>query len=196
MQKEEKKRFEVNRGKKTDWEEANKIKPAFSPRFQTAAVTQDQRTWRDVSERYASSDVDVFQITRDTGVTRIFKTSDDLVAMMMKAEPYVRSDTPELRKRAAEILRDAVERFCKELLVRSRRSQGDLAAKITDYDGKTLGDLFPKAHPLLTDASHAGKLKTMERFLNPGKHDDSIPSKGELSCALGDLKKFKSDYLK
>jgi len=39
MQKEEKKRFEVNRGKKTDWEEANKIKPAFSPRFQTAAVT-------------------------------------------------------------------------------------------------------------------------------------------------------------
>ncbi len=163
---------------------------------QVILLTQDQRTWKDVSERYASKDVDVFQITRDTGVTTVVKTSDDLMAMMMKAEPYVRSDHPELRKRAAEVLRDAVERFCKEMLVKSRRVQGDGAARITDYDGRTLGDLFPKVHPLLKDASHAGKLKVMERFLNPGKHDDTVPSKGELTCALGDLKKLREDYLK
>ncbi len=163
---------------------------------QVILLTQDQRTWKDVSDRYASINVDVFQITRDTGVTTVAKTSDGLMAMMMKAEPYVRSEHPELRKKAAEVLRDAVERFCKELLVRSRRAQGDGSAKITDYDGKTLGDLFPKVYPLLTDVSHAGKLKVMERFLNPGKHDDAIPSKGELSCALGDLKKLREDYLR
>ena len=163
---------------------------------QVILLTQDQRTWKDVSERYASKDVDVFQITRDTGVTTVTKTSDGLTAMLTKAEPYVRSEHPEMRKRAAEILRDALERFCKELLVKNRREQGEAAAKITDYDGKTLGDLFPKVNPLLKDISHPGKLKFMEGALNPGKHDDTIPSKGNLSCALGDLKKFRADYLK
>ena len=163
---------------------------------QVILLTQDQRTWKDVSERYASANVDVFQITRDTGVTTVVKTSDGLIAMLAKAEPYVRSEHPEMRKRGAEVLRDALERFCKELLVKNRRDQGDRVAKITDYDGKTLGDLFPKVHPFLKDASHAGKLKHMEGVLNPGKHDDVIPSKGDLSCALGDLKKIRADYLK
>lgn len=163
---------------------------------QVILLTQDQRTWKDVSERYASEKVDVFQITRDTGVTIVTKTSDGLAAMLARAEPYARSDHPEMRKRGAEVLRDALERFCKEILVKNRRDQGDAAAKITDYDGKTLGDLFPKVNPLLNDASHAGKLKHMEGVLNPGKHDDVIPSKGDLSCALGDLKRIRTDYLK
>ncbi len=163
---------------------------------QIILLTQDQRTWKDISERYASNNVDVFQIMRDTGVTTVTKTSDGLAAMLAKAEPYVRSEHPEMRKRGAEILRDALERFCKELLVKILRDQGDGGAKITDYDGETLGKLFPRVHPLLTDASHAGKLKHMEGVLNPGKHDDSIPSKGDLSCALGDLKKIRAEYLK
>jgi energy-coupling factor transporter ATP-binding protein EcfA2 len=162
---------------------------------QVILLTQDQRTWKDVADLYASVEVDVFQITRDTGVTKVAKTSDDLLAMLAKAEPYVRNEHPELRKRAAEILRDAVERFCKEMLVKSQREQGDATAIITAFDGKTLGELFPKVYPLLKDASHAGKLKVMERVLNPGKHDDVVPSRGDLTCALGDLKKFRQDYL-
>ena len=162
---------------------------------QVLLLTQDQRTWQDVSNRYAHKDVDVFQITRDKGATVITKTSDGLAAMLLKAEPYVRGEHPEMRKRAAEILRDATERFCKELLVRERTRAGDSLAKITDYDRKTLGDLRPLVCGYLNDPSHPGKLLSIERALNPGKHDDQIPSRGDLVVSLGDLKHFKKTYL-
>jgi len=140
--------------------------------------------------------VDTFQLSKEISGTVALKSSDGLAVMLSRAEPFVSSENPEFRKMAAERLRDAGERFCKELLVKKRREAGDPAALITDYDGKTLGQLIPEVNPaLVMDSSHPGKLKTLEKHLNPGKHDDTPPSKGELQVALGDLKRFKKDYL-
>lgn len=163
---------------------------------QVIVITQDHKTWVDLNELYSHKNIDAFQLSKELAGTVALKSSDGLAVMLSRAEPFVSSESPEFRKMAAERLRDAGERFCKEFLTKKRRDGGDASALITDYDGKTLGQLIPLTHPhLVLDASHPGKLKTMEKHLNPGKHDDTPPSKGELQCALGDLKRFKKDYL-
>ena len=58
-----------------------------------------------------------------------------------------KSGNPELQKQAGEELRNAGERFCKELLVRDRWTRGHKDAALSDYDGKTLGELGPKVSP-------------------------------------------------
>ncbi len=103
---------------------------------------------------------------------------------------------PELRKQAGEELRNAGERFCKELLVRDRRTRGHKDAALSDYDGKTLGELGPKVDPLLAkDPSHSDRLHAFRDNLNPAKHDDGIPDGDTLKVALGDLKHLKQVYL-
>ena len=172
------------------------IEELLAKGVQVMVITQDHKTWVDMNELYSHKNIDTFQLSKELAGTVALKSSDGLAVMLSRAEPFVSSDSPEFRKMAAERLRDAGERFCKELLTKRRRDGGDGSALITDYDGKTLGQLIPLTHPhLVIDASHPGKLKTMEKHLNPGKHDDTPPSKGELQCALGDLKRFKKDYL-
>ncbi|MEE9159174.1 MAG: ATP-binding protein, partial [Gammaproteobacteria bacterium] len=103
---------------------------------------------------------------------------------------------PELRKQAGEELRNAGERFCKELLVRDRWTRGHKDAALSDYDGKTLGELGPKVEPLLAkDPSHSDRLHAFRDNLNPAKHDDGIPDGDTLKVALGDLKHLKQVYL-
>jgi len=172
------------------------IEDLLAKAVQVIVITQDHKTWVDMNELYGHKNVDTFQLSKEISGTVALKSSDGLAVMLSRAEPFVSSESPEFRKMAAERLRDAGERFCKELLVKKRREAGDPAAFITDYDGKTLGQLIPEVNPaLVMDSSHPGKIKTLEKHLNPGKHDDTPPSKGELQVALGDLKRFKKDYL-
>jgi hypothetical protein len=102
-----------------------------------------------------------------------------------------------LRKQGGEVIRDAAERFCKEMLVRTRRATGNAVASLNDYGGKTLGQLGPQVEPLLTnDPSHPSKLRAIGGAVNPAKHDDAVPAAGVLKVALGDLKGLKKEYLK
>ena len=108
----------------------------------------------------------------------------------------MRNAHPTIRKQAGEDLRDAAERFCKEMLVKHRREKGEKTAVISDYDGKNLGWLSPRVEPLLLqDPSHPGKLKAIAAAVNPAKHDDNIPSQGELTVAPGNLTQFVTEYV-
>ena len=166
--------------------------------IQTVVLTQDRKTWKDMEQRYLHKNIDMFQLTltdRADG-TAVINTGDDLATMLARAEVLARGDHIELRKQAGEILRDAAERFCKEMLVRDRWVKGDSRAALSDYDGRNLGQLEPKVEPLLTaDSSHPGKLRTMGSQLNPAKHDDDTPDRGTINVALGDLKFLKKQYL-
>ena len=71
-------------------------------------------------------------------------------AMLARAQVLARGGHAELRKQAGESLRNAAERFCKEMLVRDRWTKYDKGAALSDYDGKNLGQLEPKVEPLLT----------------------------------------------
>ena len=101
---------------------------------------------------------------------------------------------PEHRRRAAEEIRNAAERFCKHLLVNDRRATGDTKAVLTDYDWD-LGKLITEVIPLLQDPADRGKLQMIRQNTNPGKHDDDTPSSGDLRVALGDLARLKKVHL-
>ncbi|GIV04286.1 MAG: hypothetical protein KatS3mg015_3116 [Fimbriimonadales bacterium] len=167
--------------------------------IQVVLLTHDQSTWRDVQERYRHLDLDSFIVKLDdpAGGARIESLSDDLDALLERAAPYVSNQDPHIRDIGARRLRDGAERFCKLILVDHRRSQGDHAAAISDYDGKNLGWLIPRVEPLLVkDASHPGKLRTVSRWLNPASHDHEIPPPGALKQCLGDLRTLRKEYLK
>lgn len=165
---------------------------------QVIVLTQDQKTWKDLEHRYLHENIIMFQmaLTNPADGTAVTNTGDDLMAMLARAEVLARGGHPELRKQAGESLRNAAERFCKEMLVRDRWTKHDKSAALSDYDGKNLGQLEPKVEPLLTvDASHPGKLRSIGNQLNPAKHDDNTPDHGTIEVALGDLKFLKKQYL-
>lgn len=164
--------------------------------YQVLVLTQDQDIQRDLNNLYAHRNIDSFEIVMRNPAhgTEIDKKSDSLSAMLARAKPYLRNVDKTIRKQAAERLRDAAERFCKEIAVRAARKSGNTTACLTDYDGKNLCQLIPEAEPYLTDPAHSGKLKTIATNLNPGKHDDSVPNKETLVHAFGELTRFQKDY--
>ena len=165
---------------------------------QTIVLTQDQKTWKDLEHRYLHANIDMFQmaLTDPADGTAVTNTGDDLTTMLTRVGVLARGGHAELRKQAGESLRNAAERFCKEMLVRDRWTKHDKGAALSDYDGKNLGQLEPKVEPLLTaDPSHPGKLRSIGSQLNPAKHDDNTPDHGTIAVALGDLKFLKKQYL-
>ena len=177
---------------------ANVLEELIGAGIQIVVLTQDQKTWRDLEQRYLHANIDMFQIALTDPVdgTAVTNTGYDLKAMLARAEVLARGGHAELRKQAGEALRDAAERFCKEMLVRDRWSKGDKVAALSDYDGKNLAQLRPQVEPLLVaDPSHPGKLRSIGSQLNPAKHDDDMPDRGTIKVALGDLKFFKKQYL-
>ena len=122
------------------------------------------------------------------------KVWDSLDNMLRRAERFAGSSNQEMRKTGSRLLRDAAERFCKELIVRQRRERGDQCS-ITDYDGKSLSDLAPKVRRHLTVPEHIGKFDDLTRALSPGSHDDQVPPGSELRVALGNLRRFCKDYV-
>jgi AAA domain len=165
---------------------------------QVVILTQDQKSWKDLEHRYLHANIDMFQmaLVDPAEGTTVTNTGDDLAAMIARAAVLARGGHADLRKQAGELLRNAAERFCKEMLVRDRWAKGDRQAAISDYDGKNLGQLSPQVEPLLAaDPSHPGKLRSVGNELNPAKHDDGIPDQGTLNVALGDLRYLKKQYL-
>ena len=164
---------------------------------QVIIFTQDYKIWKDMTNLYAHLDIDTFQIIIESAKdgVRIEKASDNFSAILAKARPYVRNRRPEIRKDAGKKLREAAERFCKELAVKQRRLTGEATAQLSDYDGKNLGELILVIEPYLTEPSHPGKLNTIRDRLNPSSHDDAPPDTGLITAAYGDLVKFKKDYL-
>jgi hypothetical protein len=55
-----------------------------------------------------------------------------LATLLALAQPFINSQDGEQRKNGATKLRQAIERFSKELLVRSRHAQGEQLAMITE----------------------------------------------------------------
>jgi hypothetical protein len=165
---------------------------------QVILLTQDPKTHKDLTERYLHVAIDTFQINfaNPADGTSVVNGADDLGTLLAKADVLIRGGHPDLHKQGGEVLRDAAERFCKEVLVKDRRAKGQRAAAISDYDGKTLGEIGPKVEPLMTsDASHLGKLRTIGGKLNPANHDDDIPGAGTLKVAPGDLRTLRKMYL-
>jgi hypothetical protein len=166
--------------------------------IQIIVVTQDHSSWKDIGHRWTHRGAAQFQMVRENPLigTEIRSQSDALTTLLAQARPFINSQDGEQRKNGATKLRQGIERFCKELLVRSRHALGDHLAMITDYDGQNFGNFSASAQALLTkDPSHPGKLVAAHTYVTPGPHDDTPPSTGQLKMAAGDLNFLKKQYL-
>ncbi|MGY3695040.1 hypothetical protein ACVIGA_005120 [Bradyrhizobium sp. USDA 3240] len=166
--------------------------------IQVIVLTQDYSTWKDIGHRWHHRGAAQFQLVRDNAVagTEVRSQDDDLATMLVQAQPFILSQDANQRQEGAARLRRAIERFCKELLVKSRHVNGDNTAMISEYDGKNYGDFSAQALALLTqDPAHKGKLTAAYNYVTPGPHDDTPPSSTQLKVAAGDLKRLKKDYL-
>lgn len=177
---------------------ASVIEALLDAGIQIIVLTQDYSTWKDIGHRWRHRSAAQFQLVRDNAVagTEVRSQDDDLATMLAQAKPFILSQDSDQRKEGATRLRRAIERFCKELLVKSRHANGDNTAMISHYDGKNYGDFSAQALALLTqDPAHKGKLTAAYNYVTPGPHDDTPPSNSQLKQALGDLKGLKKDYL-
>lgn len=165
---------------------------------QVIILTYSQKTWTEIQNRYDNGRSEAFQLHLDDPMvgTMILKSADTLTAMLKTCEPYTKSSTLEHRKNGCQKIRDCAERFCKDLLVRKRREEGDQNAMLSEYTGQrgTLGHLIPLVVPYL-GSDEPGKLNAIRENTNPGNHDDEVPSKEALRVYVGDLKALKQKYL-
>lgn len=89
---------------------------------QVIILTQDRKSWKDLEHRYLYKNIDMFQmaLTDPADGTTATNTGDDLMAMLARIDVLARGGHAELRKQAGELLRNAAERFCKEILGQRR----------------------------------------------------------------------------
>jgi hypothetical protein len=161
--------------------------------IQVILMTQDHGIRTSVSNRYGHLDVACFQVglSQPRVGAEVTKTSDALAAMLLRVQPFLGSPTEETRRTAAQHLRIAAERFCKEALVRQARADGKATTMLADFGGN-LGDLIPLV--IYKDPSDMGKLKVIADFMNPGNHDDKAPSAEQIKVAHGNLTKLRKSY--
>lgn len=165
---------------------------------QVIVITQDHQTWKDLEIRYRHLGIANAQLFIDnpTAGTVIENTSDALLAKISRGTSLARGGHPDSRKECGIQLRDAGERFCKEMLVSERHVKGEAVAAIADYDGKVLEWLCPRVEPLLVrDPSHPGKLEAFKNAVNRACHDNAPPSTGEMTQACGEIRYLVKEYL-
>ncbi len=175
---------------------ARHVVEALTADVHVLVTTHDDTLQLLLCDYYRHLPLDVFACTLDSPAdgTSVRKTSEQLETLLERAKPYIGSQDSEIRKMGAGRLRDAAERLCKEIVVKSRRARGT-ESSILDFAGANLSVLVPATTPYLTDASHSGKLNAIARILNPGAHDDAPPSVQDLGVSMGDLKYLKQQYL-
>lgn len=167
--------------------------------MQVVVLTQDHSTWEELETRYRHVGISTAQlfVEAPSDGTVIENTSDALIAKLNRAKSLARGGHPDLRKECGIQLRDAGERFCKELLIEHRRANGENAASLSDYDGKTLEWLAPHIDPLLgRDPSHPGKFGVFKATVNRACHDNSPPGPAEMTQAHGEIRHLVKDYLR
>src|SRR5256885_13821596 len=108
--------------------------------MQVIVLTQDHDTWEELETRYRYIGISTAQLYVDTPAegTIIENTSDALLAKLNRAKSLARGGHPDLRKECGIQLRDAGERFCKEMLVIDRRQKGDSGGALKGSAGETL----------------------------------------------------------
>jgi hypothetical protein len=166
--------------------------------IQVIILTQDHDTWEELETRYRHLSISTAQLFIESPAegSVIENTSDALLAKISRARSLARGGHPDSRKECGVQLRDAGERFSKEMLIRARRKSGDTAASLTDYDGKTLEWLCPRVDPLLDhDPSHPGKLEAFKRTVNNACHDNAPPGTAAMTSACGEISFLQKEYL-
>lgn len=116
---------------------------------------------------------------------------------MLEAEDSLNAPTAKGRRSAYNTYRSAAERLAKQVIATGRTDEG-VATTIDDVENeaKVLGDLAPLVKGYALSPSEKGNWTTFAKILNPGSHDDQVPSTTELRVVRGNLRNIVKAHQK
>jgi hypothetical protein len=117
-------------------------------------------------------------------------TSDAFDQLMLEAEDNVNAPTARGRRAASTTYRAAAERLAKQI-VATARTVGGTPTGVADVEkeAKVLGDLVPLVRGCALDNGEKGQWTNFATVLNPGNHDDEVPSNASLRQVRGQPEK-------
>lgn len=123
------------------------------------------------------------------------QTSDMFSRLMLDAEDNLNAPTARGRRAACGSFRAAAERLAKQVVATGRSASGALCSVAdVDAEASVLGDLVPLVRGFALDNAEKGQWSTFAKVLNPGNHDDDVPSTTELKVVRGNLRKIAKDH--
>ena len=126
------------------------------------------------------------------------QTCDVFGQLMLEAQESLYAPTARGRRPACNVMRTAAERLAKQIVATGQTHAGT-ATTVEDVEAKasTLGVLLPLVLPLVVDGNaERGLWRTFPQVLNPGSHDDDVPSTADLKVVFGNLNKIARDHRK
>ncbi|WP_166789072.1 AAA family ATPase [Cryobacterium sp. TMT1-21] len=123
--------------------------------------------------------------------TEPIQTSDAFSRYMLQGEDGLSAPTAIGRRGACTAYRSAAERLAKQIVATNRSDAGTpTTVAEVERQAATLGELTPLVAPFTLSADEKGKWRVMPKILNPGNHDDDVPSTMDLKQIRGNLRKI------
>lgn len=155
-----------------------------------AELTQSNHNYRDML---------VFELSLADPLagTQAVQTSDTFSRLMQDAGVHLKAGTMRGRKDACNGYRSAAERLAKQIIATGRTHEGrPCSVAEVDAEARLLCDLVPLVCHYAADEAEKGRWRSFGQVLNPGSHDDGIPSNGDLAQIKGNLSRIAKDHAK
>ncbi len=129
--------------------------------------------------------------------TEPIQTSDAFSRFMLEAEDNLNAPTARGRRAACGSYRSAAERLAKQIVATGRSHDGH-PCSVADVhnEASTLGDLVPLVRGYALENDEKGQWRMFAKVLNPGNHDDDVPSTTELRQVRGNLRAIVKSHKK
>ena len=167
--------------------------------IQVILTTHDSKLADWAAAQHAGPDLRKFELTLTDHVagTEPAQTSDVFDQLMLEAEDSLNAPTAKGRRSACNTYRSAAERLAKQVIATGRTDAG-VPTTIDDVEreAKVLGDLAPLVKGYALSSSEKGNWTTFAKILNPGSHDDQVPSTTELKVVRGNLRSIVKAHQK
>ncbi len=162
---------------------------------QVILTTYDDKLARLAAGQQPETDRRTFELTLSDYVagSEPTLTSDVFDELLLEAEGYVNSPTPQGRRTASTNYRVAAERLAKQIIATARTADpGGAPTSVRDVEkeAKLLRELVPLVKAVALDNSERGRWTNFASVLNPGSHDDDLPFNADLRQIRGNLRKI------
>lgn len=118
-------------------------------------------------------------------------TSDVFDQLMLDAEDNVNAPTAQGRRAACTNYRIAAERLAKQIIATGRTAAGTPTSLAdVEKEARMLGGLVALVKGFALNSPEKGLWTNFATVLNPGNHDDDVPSNADLRLVRNNLKKI------
>ncbi|GGM09591.1 AAA family ATPase [Nakamurella endophytica] len=130
-----------------------------------------------------------------TSGTEVTPTADTFSQLLLEAEDNLHSPTARSRRAACTSLRSAAERLAKQVIATGRTNDG-YPTSVADVhaEASVLGKLVPLVNGYALDNAEKGQWRSFNTQLNPGSHDDDVPSTITLKQVRSNLRNISKSH--